>query len=256
MKLIVEAAKSHGGEVKKARKIIMEAANAGAYAVKFQYYTLKDLNPKHQNYMRNKNCHLTLDELAQLKTLAGELGIKMWCSAFNPKDMKPLSGIFDAVKIPSTFLWWDEMFVEAFKHFRIVFYSDGMASGEEAADACSRIMNLIDELNMPTCFKSRVLRLSCVSEYPAGSACLRRLNGHSGLSYHGENKLVLAMAVALGLEYIELHYDPWKPSIAKEIITSAQNEMVGDNEARQGTFNFYKEEFKGLRAHKGYSFSK
>jgi sialic acid synthase SpsE len=75
--------------------MIREAAKAGCWAVKFQYYKTEELYPKsHPYYSWVKQAELTIQQLAELKEAAEAEELKFICTCFkNPKHVDSLETI-------------------------------------------------------------------------------------------------------------------------------------------------------------------
>jgi sialic acid synthase SpsE len=241
MKVIIEAAKHHEGDMNKAKGIIADVARHGFWAVKFQAYDLDDLNPKHKNYERNKKCHLTLEQLFKLREYAHYHGIKFFCSAFSRSVIKTLSSFTNTIKVPSTFLKWDDFISDCINHFSTVFISTGFHSHSEIDDAFYKHHH------------DKTVFMHCVSNYPTKGAELNKYPPRmKGLSYHGQDLIPVVMAVAKGWEYLEVHYDTWEKrfGMLQEVISCAKHHLYSNGYPSQEeleNYKFFKSEFKGLK---------
>jgi len=241
MKVIIEAAKHHEGDMNKAKDIIADVARHGFWAVKFQSYDLDDLNPKHKNYERNKKSHLTMEQLLELRDYAHYHGLKFFCSAFSRSVIKPLRDLTNIIKVPSTFLKWDDFIFDCIKHFSTVFISTGFHSRSEIIEAQRKH------------YHDKTVFMHCVSNYPTEGAELNKSPClMNGLSYHGRELGAIIMAVAKGWEYLEVHYDQWKSRLdmLKEDIIDAKKHLYSNgcpSQEELENYKFFKSEFKGLK---------
>jgi sialic acid synthase SpsE len=246
MKVIIEIAKSHEGNIEKARDAISTAAFHGFWAVKFQSYDLDDLNKKHPNYERNKKCHLSIDQLEELKEYAQFMGINFFCSAFSLSVIEPLSEFTDIIKMPSTYFEWDEFYTRCAKRFGKVIISTGFQTRKKIIERhqsiCTRIPKVVENIFF-----------HCVSKYPTRGAEMDRAPHFiKGLSYHGTNLTPISIATAQKYQYIEVHYDQWKDKLKllKSIIIDTKENLYSTNvpsAEELANYEFYKKEFNGLR---------
>jgi len=259
MKLVLECAKAHEGEVSKARKMIEEARDLGAYAVKFQAYDLKDRNTGHPNSKRNLRCHLTLGELEVLSRFARHHGLEFWCSAFSRSVIKPLREFSHQIKIPSTYIFWEDFVHECLDTFPIIHASTGFCSREDITALQMKYVRRVFERE-----PKKIIWYLCTSAYPCGSTALSRirLNGLEGFSYHGSDIRAPLLAIERGVKYVELHYQtngtiiPWGwdyENIRALLVAERHQESllfdprVVEREVEEN-YKFYKKEFKGLNA--------
>lgn len=102
--VIAEVANSHEGQLEIAKKIVKEAANAGADAVKFQKIIADELaEPNHENYQMYKNLEMKRDEWKQLIQFSKKLKLKVFVDVFGLKGAKEISKLgINGIKIHST----------------------------------------------------------------------------------------------------------------------------------------------------------
>ena len=173
--IIAEAGVNHNGDMKLAHKLIDEAAEAGADAVKFQSFIAEDLvtaeaqKAKYQvettgqdggQFAMLKKLELSKDQQKELKTHCDEAGILYLCTPYEEKSADLLEEIgVAAYKIVSTdttnipFLRY-----LARKAFPVIL-STGMSSLGEVEEA-------VNELKLYG-FGEKIIILQCTSEYPA-----------------------------------------------------------------------------------------
>lgn len=250
MKVIVEIAKTHGGDINFAKECIKNVANSGLKAVKFQAYDLKDLNKKHPNYERNKEAHLTIEQLAELAQYAWNLDLDFYCSAFSESVLPDLACISkEKIKVPSTFLTNTGFIRKCELLFDKVHLSTGMHTIEQVGSA---IVKLI--------YPGSAVIYNCVSEYPCASPGLERIKtfkrfieGPVGLSYHGRDISVITAAFFAGYEYLEIHYSDWMMQLSglysvNRAVMDAKvlNFYSGVSKKEEENFEFYRTEYKGL----------
>ena len=79
------------GDLKKAKKIIMECKKAGADAVKFQMWRANDLYTKdHPLWQFIKKSEITFKKARKLKNICDKMKIEFFCSAFYPEAVDSL----------------------------------------------------------------------------------------------------------------------------------------------------------------------
>jgi len=207
IKVIAEIGENHIGDMEIARRLVEEAAQAGADYVKFQSYRPENFRPDDPEYEWFKKVSLSDEAHVMLKNRAEELGIKFLSSPFSLerakflceklglKEIKIASGIMLNFKI----LDYIQDRVEA------VFLSTGMATLGEIRDALRHIRKV-----------PNIYLLHCTTQYPCGDkdANLRAIpvlknkfpECKVGYSDHTIGAGACILATALGAEVIEKHF--------------------------------------------------
>lgn len=93
--IVAECCGNHMGSMNWAKLMIERAQEAGANAVKFQYYKVEQLFKKsHKLYKKVKEAQLSINQIAELKKHAKDLGIDFVCTVFkDPKLVDDLEKI-------------------------------------------------------------------------------------------------------------------------------------------------------------------
>lgn len=260
--VIAEIAKEHNGNIAKAQLLIDDAAAGGADAVKFQAYSLQDLNPKHPNFERYMKANLPLPKLEHLKTYAAEYDLDFYVSCFSLTQLSKIAAFTTKIKIPSTFLSYEDFVIEAINRFDEVHISTGMHTFETAIKFLDKYVDLGIKKD------TRVIPYHCVSLYPTPSNKLRldRVKGLArtfdivGYSDHSVGNNAPLIASHLGAEYIEKHisftseFKPWcwtEKSLSQfRLLLNYDTVMMEDSEITEeeaSNFEYFKDEYKGLQ---------
>lgn len=242
--------------------LIDDAIRSGTNAVKFQAYSVKDLNEKHTNYQRYKECNISVDKMKELKGYCDTREMKFYTSAFSIEVLPYLASFTDTIKVPSTFLTY-EAFVKLCIHaFKEIHISTGMHDMSVAMQYLDKYADLADKAG------KTFIPYHCVSLYPTPPALTRmcRLKvyktryGRVGYSDHSIGNKAPLLAYHYGASHIEKHFvlnnatTPWAwtdlelsrfrsdLSFEKDMI---KDSLLTDQEVKN--FTFYKDEFQGLR---------
>lgn len=100
--LIAELATNHGGDLDIAKRLIDDAAGAGANLVKTQAYDLAKLNPSDPQADWLRQAHLTEADHVALKAHADSLGVRYFASAFDQKSADFVVKLCGIVKFASS----------------------------------------------------------------------------------------------------------------------------------------------------------
>ncbi len=220
--VIAELSGNHNNEFSRAEKIVREAADAGANAIKLQTYTAEtitlDCNSslfsiQNDSQWDGRTLHDLYQEASmpwhwqpRLKDLAESLDIECFSSPFDLSAVDFLESInVPAYKIASFEITDIPLIEYCAATGKPIILSTGVASLaeiEEAVAACKRVGN------------ERFALLKCTSSYPAlpENSNLRTIdhlaktfNCVSGLSDHTLGIAVPIAAVALGAKVVEKH---------------------------------------------------
>ena len=221
--IIAEIGVNHNGSVRLAKKLIIEAKNAGADCVKFQTYNPDQIvtkwSPKAEYQKKNdlssgqyemlKKFELKKKDFLLLKSFCEKKKIEFLSSGFSLDDIEYLRKIkVKRFKIPSgeitNFLYLKK--IGSFNKETIL--STGMSNVNEIGEAIKILIK--SGLN-----KKNLTILHCVSEYPT---TLKKLNlkfipllekkfGFKvGFSDHSKSLIAPVVAVSLGAKVIEKHF--------------------------------------------------
>lgn len=169
---------------------IEAAKNAGAQAVKFQFFDFKSLygisKPKKSVY--DDSCEMLIDWIPKLKQRSDQMGINFMCTVFNPDHVKAINPHVYAHKIASSDITHVSLLQEINRMGKPVFLSTGAASIKEIELAKSYLSNV------------PVILMYCVSAYPAKSVdltlidALRAYSSYVGFSDHTTDAVYIPFA--------------------------------------------------------------
>ena len=221
--IIAEAGVNHNGEIKIAKRLIKEAAKAGADAVKFQTFKTENIVTKEaklaeyqrdnlrdisSQYIMLKKLEINYEQHLELINYANEQEIIFMSTGFDIESNNMLNSLkLKIFKIPSgeiTNLPYLRQ-IGGFKKDTIL--STGMSTLEE-------IENAIDVLLSNGCRKSQIKVLHCSTQYPTPMddvnlksmlTIKNKFDIEVGYSDHTNGIEVAIAAVALGGKIIEKH---------------------------------------------------
>ena len=220
--VIAEAGVNHEGSMEIARRLIEEAAEGGADAIKFQTYRAETIASRHspaywdtkkepttsQYQLFRKYDKFWKKEFEELKNCCDKAGIEFLSTPFDLASAEFLNDLMDVFKISSSDIT-NKPFIEYLCEFgKPVILSTG------ASDVCEidRAVSWIDAKGVP------VALLHCVLNYPTlnENANLRMITGLKkkypdriiGYSDHTipEEMRNLETATLLGAEILEKHF--------------------------------------------------
>jgi sialic acid synthase SpsE len=220
--IIAEIGVNHEGSMITAKKIIDQAKEGGAHAVKFQSYKAETLASKHspaywdttkestksQFELFKKHDSFWKDEMQELKYYSDSIGIEFLSTPFDLESANFLNDMMDVFKISSSDIT-NKPFIEHICKFgKPIILSTGASDIQEIKDA----VNWIKPFNVPLAL------LHCVLNYPTPdeNANLGMIIGLKeafpntiiGYSDHTlpKNMRVCEMATLLGAKIIEKHF--------------------------------------------------
>ena len=221
--LIAEAGVNHEGSMDIARRLIDEAAEGGADAIKFQTYRAATIAAKDspaywdttkeptasQYELFSRYDRFWQDEFSELRQHCDEVGIEFLSTPFDVESARFLADLMDVVKISSSDLT-NLPFIEFLSALgKPILLSTGASELWEISEA----MATIKRFGVP------VALLHCVLNYPTATSDanlgmlldLRRrfpeaLPGYSDHTVPDEEKTVLTIATLLGAQVIEKHF--------------------------------------------------
>ncbi len=219
---IAEVGVNHEGSMKTAKRLVDDAKEGGAHAVKFQSYKAETLASKHspaywdttkeptesQFKLFKKHDSFWKNEMYELKNYCDEVGIEFMSTPFDVESAGFLNDMMDVFKISSSDIT-NKPFIEYICSFgKPIILSTGASDLEEIHDA----VNWIKLFNVPLAL------LHCVLNYPTldKNANLGMITGLKeafpeniiGYSDHTlpKDMKVCEMATMLGAVVIEKHF--------------------------------------------------
>ena len=220
---IAEAGVNHNGSLKLAKKMIKEAASAGADYIKFQAYNVENLLRKntskapYQKKTLNKLNQYSMLKLYQMDYLnlkkinnfCKKNKIKMMLSAFDLESFKIIKKLkHKIVKIPSGELNNFELLNEITKSRLKVILSTGMSTNIEI----KKSFNFLIKKGVK---KSNICLLHCCSDYPTKITDVnlksidylkKTFKVSVGLSDHSQKIGISLIALGKGISVIEKHF--------------------------------------------------
>ena len=208
--IIAEIGINHEGKIQRAIKLIKEAKNAGASAVKFQLFEPETLGTnsriKKEKKIFNmwKKVALKENDVLKLKKIAKKYNIDLFCSIFDKKSLDIITKLrIKNIKIASSDLSDIVLLKLVAKTRKKVFLSTGMANENEIKTALKILKN------------NKVILMHCVSLYPCPLklANLNRINSLRkkfkktiGYSDHCQGINSVITSINMGAEAIEKHF--------------------------------------------------
>ncbi|MBU1486604.1 N-acetylneuraminate synthase family protein [bacterium] len=207
--IIAEVGQNHNGDMDLAKRLIKEAARAGADAVKFQTIFAEGLVAEDDpGYERLKALEFGPGQHQELSKAAKEAGIIFFSTPFDEEGVDLLGKIdVPAYKIASGDLTNLPLIEYVAQKRRPVIISTGAAGMEEVQEAVAAVGH------------KEIILLHCVSNYPArlSDTNLRAIQEMEetfkvivGFSDHTRGIIASMAAVALGASVIEKHFTLYK----------------------------------------------
>jgi len=200
MRLIAEAATTHGGDIGRAKEMVWAAKKAGADTVKFQH-----VDPEHfkdgPHYGWYKRVRFSVDEWKVVKAECEKADIRFLCTPQTIQDFEDLLEVgIDEVKVSSDNSMNFPLLsrIGSIKIKVIVSLDTLYGKGKN-------ILTVLRARGLPL----RAIRvLHCVSEYPcvADNVHIKWASEVDGFSDHTIGSVAAIMAVALGARVIEKHF--------------------------------------------------
>jgi len=153
--IIVDIGANHNRDIKLAKQLIQQAAEAGVDAVKFQIYSAETLYsrnvPKHSMYKEHpwdliKNVELPREWIPELKECCDQHGVLFFATPFDLEAVDELDPYVDLYKIASFELVDLPLIEKTAKKNKPIIISTGLAKMEEIKDAynvCTEAGNFV-----------------------------------------------------------------------------------------------------------------
>jgi len=220
--IIAEAGVNHNGDIKKAKRMIDIAKEAGADAIKFQTFKAEKMitknAPKAKYQIRNtekdssqyemlKKLELSKEEFKELYDYAKRKEILFLSTPFDFESVDFLESLgVSAFKISSADLTNLPLLEHVAKKRKPMIISTGMATFDEISEAIDAIKSTGNE---------EIVLLHCTTDYPAKFESLnlkvipaleKTFKLHVGFSDHSPGIYAPLMAIAMGAILIEKHF--------------------------------------------------
>lgn len=205
--IIVEAANCHEGDFETAKRMLLEIADTGVDAIKYQRHVVEDeMIPAHPKFETQRKRSLSLPQLQELKTMAEERGLDFICTPFSRQAADEVESLgVKAFKIGSGEATSHDYLEHVARKGIPTIFSRGMTSFDEV-DEASAVFKKHGTAHMV---------LHCTSVYPASpeqlfldsiSVLKERLGVPVGYSSHIPSVSAAVNAAALGASLVEVHY--------------------------------------------------
>jgi N-acetylneuraminate synthase len=242
--VIAEIGINHEGSVKKAKRMVRDAANSGAECVKFQMHVIEDeMSPEAKKAVPGnanesiweiiERCSLAKEEHIEIRQYCEDLGLEYLCTPFSraAADILESMGV-NAYKIGSG----ECNNLPLVNHIASFGKPIILSTGMNNINSISKTVNML---------KNRVpyALLHCTSMYPTPYEMVRlgaledlkEFNVPIGLSDHSIGNYTSFGAVALGASIIEKHFTSnpnWKgPDILVSITPNELKDLIDGCEA-------------------------
>jgi N-acetylneuraminate synthase/N,N'-diacetyllegionaminate synthase len=254
--IVAEIGGNHEGDFEYAKRLLLDAAQTGVDAVKFQIYTGDKLVSKVEGPIRNehfKKFQLTDEQWLELIRLAKENNILFMSSIWDIEAVNKYDQYIEIYKVGSGDLTaWPILEVIAKKNKPIIL-SVGMSNLEEIKET----VGFLEKVNPSLIKEKKLILLHCVAMYGdpkdkyANLLSIRKLqdefpNLYIGYSDHVKDILAAQMAMAMGARVIEEHFTNDKTREFRDHHLSSDIEemkaLVGSAEKIEELLGEYKKE--------------
>lgn len=206
--VIAEAGINHNGNLKTAKKLIMEAKRAKADSIKFQTFRADDLASRNSKFFNLfKRLELTDDEFGELSHFAKDNDIIFLSTPFSFQAVDLLTKLnVSAFKIASGDLTNLPLIKYVASKNKPVIISTGMSNFSEINEAIKTIRSAKN---------NKIVVMHSVSGYPTPidqvnlnviKNMSKKIHYPIGYSDNGSDNLVPVIAVAMGAKLIEKHF--------------------------------------------------
>ena len=223
---IADIAANHDGNLKRAKKLIKLAANAGADAAKFQNFkaeTIVSTNSflslrsqlSHQSKWKKsvfevyKKAEMPIKWTSELKEACYKYGIDYFTAPYDLSFIKYLNNFVSAWKVGSGDITWHEIILEMAKYNKPIIIATGASTIKEVNKIVKKVLRI----------NKKIVLMQCNTNYTASNdnfyyINLRVLNQYKkmfpnivlGLSDHTLGHETVLGSIALGARVIEKHF--------------------------------------------------
>jgi N,N'-diacetyllegionaminate synthase len=220
--IIAEAGVNHNGDLELAKKLIIEAKEAGADCIKFQTfkadrlassvapkanYQLRSTDPNESQLDMLRKLELSSEAYYELIGLCKKLDIIFMSTPYNDEDVLLLNKLgVDAFKLPSISIVEPSLLRFVAQQKKPVIISTGMSTINEVINGVNYIKSTGNK---------NIVALQCTTDYPTSieDVNLRAMLSIKqateilvGFSDHTQNNLSCIAAVTMGASVIEKHF--------------------------------------------------
>lgn len=219
--IIAEAGVNHNGDIKKAKKLIIEAKKCGADYIKFQAFEPEELctensvkanyqkknKSKESQYLMLKRLALSKSDIVKIKKFSKKVGIKLIFSVFDNKSLKLVDKFnFEYIKLPSGEIDNFKLIKDLSKTNSKIIFSSGASKMTDIKNCLKFFKNKNSK---------KITLMHCNSEYPTPINDLnlnviktlkKKFKINIGFSDHSTSVIAPAIAVSCGAIIIEKHF--------------------------------------------------
>lgn len=164
--VIAEAGINHNGELELAKRLALEAKNAGADAVKYQTFW---------NITRLEKYELTRPEWIELKEYCDKINIKFLSTPHTMEAIHFVDTLVDIHKLASPFIFYHNFLIEIAKKDKPILMSTGNYISDTGMATIDEVSNAIKVIENYSAMKNHITLLHCVSKYPLDNQHLERI---------------------------------------------------------------------------------
>jgi len=198
VKFIVDVGSNHNQDFNRTKKLIEQAAAAGAWGVKFQLYTVKKLYRANKRNL--KHTELPVEWIPELQKICHENNVCFGCTPFDLEALDILRPYTDFFKISSSDILRKDLIETTLEY------------SNKAGSPFFISLGLYDKKAGKILNKSKyafVNFMECSANYPAKASQCNFSNSPlvNGWSDHTVSIPVIFAAMKRGAKWIELHID-------------------------------------------------
>ena len=235
--IIAEIGGNHEGSFEYAKKLLIDAAEAGADAVKFQTYYPDKIVSKVENEERYKHFAkfvLPIEKYIELASIAKQNNVLFMSSIWDVDSLKELDPYISIHKIGSGDLTNYLLIEEILNTGKPLIFSVAMAEMKEISET----VNFIKRLKPEYIIENKLAILQCVAMYGKPKDEYANLNVINalknefpniviGYSDHTEGNYAANIAVSLGAKILEVHFtDDKTREFRDHQISVTKNELI------------------------------
>jgi sialic acid synthase SpsE len=223
---IADVAANHDGDLKRAKKLIAMAAEAGADAVKFQHFAAETIvsnygftslgnQQSHQASWKKsvfevyQDASVNVDWTPELKESCDDAGVTFFTSPYSFDLVDAIDQYVPAFKIGSGDITWHDIIRHMSQKGKPVMLATGASTMSEVQDAVAVILQETPSMALLQCntnYTASVENFRNIQLHVLKSYAVMYPNMILGLSDHTLGHATVLGAVALGARIIEKHF--------------------------------------------------